>query len=221
MFDLIIYLLFSIIVFNKLKQDNFILKGFSLFITINVMFTIINYYFHINISYYFIIQSIILYYILLCKINSNINNQQINKKFISIIFYKPKTLKQHILSLLGLSYSSSGLIIYDNKQDKYFIYQMRYENKTLQKRELLDHNYLNKYLIINTDIQNRCFNVELETKLLQQKARQPKTLFLRYNCLRSLRYVLNLSDKFYYSGEIFPCIYLLKLKLKGIYERKI
>ena len=93
---------------------------------------------------------------------------------------------------------------------------MRYENKTLQKRELKNKQYLDKYLLIKTDIKSSQLNNQIENILLQQKARQKKTLYLRFNCLRSLRFILNKSNTFNYNGEIFPSIYLLKLKLKGV-----
>ena len=93
---------------------------------------------------------------------------------------------------------------------------MRYESKILQKRILQDKNYLKKYLIVKTDIKIENFTEDIENTILQQKARQRKTLYLRFNCLRSLRFILNKSKKFKYSGEILPCFYLLKLRIKKI-----
>ncbi len=116
--------------------------------------------------------------------------------------------------MFGLSYSSAGILVF--KDGKYYIYQMRYENKTLQKRELKNKQYLDKYLLIKTDIKSSQLNNQIENILLQQKARQKKTFYLRFNCLRSLRFILNKSDKFKYKGEILPCFYLLRLKIKKI-----
>ena len=212
--DLTIYFLFSILVFNSLRQEQYILKSFALFIIINIVFTFINYFLIIENYLYYSIQTIVLYYLFLCKITSNIKKDNINKKNVFIIFYKPKTLKQTLLSIFGLSYSSAGILVF--KDGKYYIYQMRYENKTLQKRELTNKQYLEKYLIIKTDIKSSELTDDLENTLLQQKARQKNTLYLRFNCLRSLRFILNKSNTFYYNGEIFPSIYLLRLKLKGI-----
>lgn len=93
---------------------------------------------------------------------------------------------------------------------------MRYENKVLQKRILQDKNYLKKYLIVKTDLNITDFTKDIENIILQQKARQRKTLYLRFNCLRSLRFILNKSDKFKYKGEILLCFYLLRLKIKKI-----
>lgn len=216
MIDIFIYLFYAIIIFKTLKQDNFILKSFSFFIIINIIFTLLNYYFNVENSYYFLIQSIFLYYFLFCKLYSNIETTKLNTGYVSIIFYKPKTLKQYLLSSFGLSYSSAGLVSYNKKDKTYYIYQMRYEHNNLQKLELKNKDYLNKYIIINTDIKISTLNNNFETILLNQKARQFKTLYLRFNCLRSLESVLKLSNKFKYQGEIFPCIYLLKLKLKKI-----
>ena len=212
--DLIVYLLFAIIVFNSLRQEQYILKSFSLFVIINIILTFINVFFSVNNGFYYSSQTIILYYLFLCKITSNVKQDCINKKKVFIIFYKPKTLKQILLSMFGLSYSSAGILVF--KDGKYYIYQMRYENKTLQKRELKNKQYLEKYLIIKTDIKSSELNNQIENILLQQKARQKKTFYLRFNCLRSLRFILNKSNTFNYNGEIFPSIYLLKLKLKGV-----
>lgn len=212
--DLIVYLLFAIIVFNSLRQEQYILKSFALFVIINIILTFINIFFSVNNGFYYSMQTIILYYLFLCKITSNVKQDYINKKNVFIIFYKPKTLKQILLSMFGLSYSSAGILVF--KDGKYYIYQMRYENKTLQKRELKNKQYLDKYLLIKTDIKSSQFNNQIENILLQQKARQKKTFYLRINCLRSLRFILNKSNTFNYNGEIFPSIYLLKLKLKGV-----
>lgn len=216
MIDLIIYYIFFIIAFNSFSQENYILKAFSLFLIINQTFTFLNYIYDVNVGLYFICQSIVLYYIMFAKIFSKIENAKLNKKNIYLIFYKPKTLKQNLLCLLGLSYASCGLLMYNNKEKKYLIYQMRYESKILQKRILQDKNYLKKYLIVKTDIKIEDFTKDIENTILQQKARQRKTLYLRFNCLRSLRFILNKSKKFKYSGEILPCLYLLKLKIKKI-----
>ena len=196
MIDLVIYYIFFIIAFNSFSHDNYILKAFCLFLIIKQTFIFLNYIYDVNFGLYFICQNIVLYYIMFVKIFSKIENARLNKKNIYLIFYKPKTLKQNLLCLLGLSYVSCGLLIYGKKEKKYFIYQMRYENKVLQKRILQDKN--------------------IENIILQQKARQRKTLYLRFNCLRSLRFILNKSDKFKYKGEILPCFYLLRLKIKKI-----
>lgn len=212
--DLTIYFLFSILIFNSLRQEQYILKSFALFIIINIIFTFINYFLIIENYLYYSIQTIVLYYLFLCKITSNIKKDNINKKNVFIIFYKSKTLKQTLLSMFGLSYSSAGVLVF--KDGDYWIYQMRYENKTLQKRKLTNKQYLDKYLLIKTDIKSSELTDDLENILLQQKARQKKTFYLRFNCLRSLRFILNKSNKYNYNGEIFPSIYLLKLKIKGV-----
>lgn len=48
--------------------------------------------------------------------------------------------------------------------------------------------------------------------LLEQKARQLKTFYLRYNCLRSHRHILNKLPGYEYSGEIFPSRYRRRIK---------
>ena len=216
MIDLIIYYIFFIVAFNSFSQEKYLLKAFCLFLIVNLTFTFFNYIFDVNIGFYYICQSVILYYIMIIKLISKIKDDKLNKKNIFLIFYKPKTLKQNILCLFGLSYASCGLLMYNDKEKKYFIYQMRYENKVLQKRILQDKNYLKKYLIVKTDLKIEDFTKDIENTILQQKARQRKTLYLRFNCLRSLRFILNKSDKFKYKGEILPCFYLLKLKIKKI-----
>lgn len=116
MIDLVIYYIFFIIAFNSFSQDNYILKAFCLFLIIKQTFIFLNYIYDVNFGLYFICQNIVLYYIMFVKIFSKIENARLNKKNIYLIFYKPKTLKQNLLCLLGLSYVSCGLLIYGKKE---------------------------------------------------------------------------------------------------------
>jgi len=213
MIETIIYLIFFTYLYRNLKD--YFIKGIVFFFIINSLFTICNYIFNIELSLYYIIQSIVLIYILLCKLYSNIEDDKLNKSNVFLIFYKPAKAKQFLLSIIGLSYSSSGLLIWNKKDKCFYIYQMRYEFNTLQKIKLKDIDYLKKYLIIKTDIKIKDLSVNFENELLKQKARQSRTAYLRFNCLRSLRSVLDLSRNFRYNGEILPCIYLLILKIKN------
>ena len=219
MFNFIIENLYYIILlyilidnYLKLEYKHLILSAVNIFFIIDIFFSFLNYIFNINYSIYYIIQSLFLFYFLFCKLFSYIKSDEINNNNVLIIFYKPKKIKQFILSIFGLSYSSAGLIINKN------IYQMRYEAKTLQKIPFTDKtlNYLKeKYLIIDTGFNFKNLNGDWEKNLLSQHARQKRTFYFRFNCLRSLRYVLNQIKGYEYKSEyIFPCIYLLILKIK-------
>lgn len=206
-----------IITYINCNQDKFILKGISLFFIIDYIVGIINIYFNVNyFTLFFILQSIGLSYVLFCKIFSNIHTDKINKNYVNLIFYKPKTLRQQLFSLFGLSYYSCGIIIKD------YLYQMRFENSLMQKREYTKEYIYSKYLVIKTDIKVNDLNKKYpnwEEELLKQKARQAKTLYLRFNCLRSLKEILKLSNKYKYNGTILPSLYLLTLKIKEYFNK--
>lgn len=160
---------------------------------------------------------ILLIYIFIVKIIRLKSDSTLDTKHINLIFYKNKTIRQWLLSLFGVNVSSAGLLVYFNKH--WYIYQMRWENKTIQKRLLKNKEYLQKYIILNTDIKNGEL-IKNEKLILQEKARQLKTLYLRCNCLRSFRKILNTSKLYKYQHEILPCIYLLKIIIKRKWNQK-
>ena len=208
----ILLIIFNLISF--LKEKNFINKGIYfvaiLILIDSILRTCFNTYLIFKIIGWFLIYSAI------CKCYSyieGVNVNDIDKEYIYLIFYKPQKISQFLLTMPGLTYSSGGILI--KKRNQIFLYQMRYESSSLQKRILYNKDYLNKYLIIKTDLKTNCLTKQLEDSLLLQQARQAKTLFLRFNCLRCFKELLNKSNIFKYKGEILPCLYLLRLKLTG------
>lgn len=185
------------------------IKSLGFILLVDIIYTTLTYVFSFN------LMSVILFniFIVICvlsKYKNNIQGQELDKTKINIIFYKPKKLKQFLISIFGINVSSSGLVIFNNG---WYIYQFRRNKKTLQKiepKENTEEYIKEKYIIINTDINNS------EYIYKEEKARQLGTLFLRFNCLRVFKNTLNKSKLFKYQGEIFPSIYLLKLKLRGI-----
>ncbi len=207
----ILYILFGIYNFFIKDAGIELLRTQIFIIFFCSFFSIFNYFFNIYAdSLFFQIQTILLVYIMLTKLILNIKSDKINKKNVCIVFYRPKTFKQYLLSIFGLNVASSGLLI-GNK-----LYQMRYENTTLQERDYTNKYIYSKYLVINTKFPISQLKGEWESELLKQKARQPKTFWLRFNCLRSLKAVLNQIPNYRYIGEILPSIYLFRLKIKGI-----
>lgn len=215
--------LIAIMVSNYILLDTkfFLLRALNVFFTIDLFFCFMNNVFSVNYSQYYFIQSFFLFFFFFSKCFSRIKSDEVDDENVSIIFYKPKKIKQFLLSMFGLSYSSAGLVINRN------IYQMRYEEKTLQKvpfKKDTEKYLKEKYLIINTGFKWKDLKGDWEGNLLSQSARQRRTLYLRFNCLRSLRFVLNQIPNYEYKHEyIFPCIYLYILKIKKvlkIYDRK-
>lgn len=135
----------------------------------------------------------------------DIKSDEIDKKYVCLVFYKPKNIKQYATSLFGYSVSSFGMIIGED------LYQLKRNRQTIQKCRYTKKYIYNNYLILNTKypiikISKRDIDV-----LLQQTARQSKTLFFRINCLRSFRHILNKIKGYEYKGEIFPSIYLKRI----------
>lgn len=142
-------------------------------------------------------------------------SDRLHKENVYIVFYKPRrNIFKFIKNLFNGCLFSSGLIIGDK------LYQMRKENNTLQERNYTIKYIYDKYLVINTGFKTCDLKKNWRKKLLQQKARQLKTLYLRKNCLRSLRFVLNQINNFKYNGEVLPIIYLYKLLKFNNNERK-
>lgn len=196
-----------------LETKYFKTRALLVFLIVDYTFTILNYFFDVDMGVYYIIQSAFLLFFLFCKCFSSIKSDDLNNKNVCLIFYKPKKLKQFLLSVFGLSYSSAGLVIGGR------IYQMRYEAGALQEIPFKDgtEEYLReKYLIIDTGFKSCDLRGDWRGELLSQRARQARTLYLRFNCLRSLRFVLNQIPRFKYYGEVFPCLYLLRLKVVKI-----
>lgn len=138
-----------------------------------------------------------------------IKSDNLNKDNVCLVFYRPKhNLYKFVKNLFNGCLFSSGLIIGDK------LYQMRKEAKTLQRRDYTKEYITNKYLIIDTNFKIKNLQNNWEQSILSQKARQLKTLFLRKNCLRSLKTVLNQIKNFEYKGELLPIFYLLKIKDK-------
>lgn len=203
-----------IIIFYITDQKRFLLKNLALFFIIDIIISFLNLQFDIKITNKIYIYELILtLYCFFCKIISNRKNDTIDERNVYLIFYKSKTLKQCLLSLFGLSYCSAGLII------KNHIYQMRYGFDTLQKLPLRKDKIKEKYLIVKTDIKYKDLKGNWEEQLLQQKARQIGTLFFRFNCLKSLQSVINLSKNYNYICGIFPSIYLIILDCRNFIKK--
>lgn len=203
----IIYALANIFEWEISKKLYF--KSLAFLLTLDTVLTVINYTFNINSNLVILIENIFMYYFFFVRIISNIKSDKINKQNVCLIFYYPRHLKQFVLAMPGINVASAGLILGDD------LFQLRKEFNTIQKLTYTEDYIYSKYLVINTGFPISELKGDWESELLKQKARQPKTLWLRLNCLRSLRFVLNQIENFKYKGEILPCIYLLRLKLTG------
>lgn len=193
-----------------LDTKYFILKALNVLFIIDLFFCLLNDIYEVDYSTYYTIQSLFLLFFLYCKCFSYMKSDEINDDNVCIIFYKPKKIKQFLLSIFGLSYSSAGLVI--NRH----IYQMRYEAETLQEipfKEGTEEYLREKYLIVDTGFKYKDLKGNWKENLLSQPARQKATWNLRFNCLRSLRFVLNQIPGYKYHGEIFPCLYLFRMKV--------
>lgn len=136
-----------ILSYNEIDVKYFKTRAGIIFILIDYIFSILNYLFDVDMGVYYTIQSAFLLFFLFCKCFSSIKSDELNSENVCLIFYKPKKLKQFLLSVFGLSYSSAGLVIGGR------IYQMRYEAGALQEIPFKDgtEEYLReKYLIIDT-----------------------------------------------------------------------
>jgi len=185
---------------SKTKEKTVLLSLFiyNIYVAITALFTI-------EASVITIISELFLLVSFVClQINKkyNYSNDIFYKEYVSLLFYKPKSFKQYLLSLFGYPVSSFGMYINDK------FYHLSWKSKTVVATE--DFINTDDYIIVRT--KTRCDKVSfLIPELLKQKARQPKTLYLRLNCLRCFKEILGLlEDKWHYKGEVLPSIYLRK-----------
>lgn len=135
-----------------------------------------------------------------------IKSDDIDKSHVCLVFYKPKYIWQYISSLFGYSVSSFGMIIGDD------LYQLRKNKQTIQRCKYTKKHIEDNYLILNTKYTILKISKKDIDILLEQTARQPKTLFIRINCLRSFKHVLNKIKGYEYNGEVLPSIYLKRIR---------
>ena len=221
---LFIFIIFIIILFLIIFVSTYIYfvrlidKKYFIFksvLCLIILVYIVNFFLILfNLKTIMIIINCIFLLLFIFKILSNVKSDKVNDDNVILIFYKPIKIKELFLSLPGLCYASAGLVINKN------IYQLKRDKDTLQKIPFRDTTleYLReKYLIIDTGFKYKNLQPGWEENLLSQHAKQKKTLYFRFNCLRSLRYVLESIPNYKYKGEILPCIYLVRV----IYISKI
>lgn len=134
----------------------------------------------------------------------NYNSGKINKKNICLLFKKPVKLSEYIHSFFGAPCSSFSMLAGA-------LYTSRYKCSTIQKEKYTDYYVYKNYIVIDTGVPVSSIDERYFEDVLKQKSRQPKTLFLRYNCLRSFRFILNQLKGYEYRGELFPCLYLRRI----------
>lgn len=219
MFIILFYFVGFFMLYNHITKESFLERGLCIFFILFSLCLFLNIIFEVENLKILNIELVFILYFIMCKTSSHLVGDKVNNKYVCIIFYKPRTFKQFLLFMIGLSYSSAGLIINQRNEDGSVsrkIYQMRYEKDTLQEKDYDTKWLYKKYLVIKTDIEISKLPKNWKEELLSQKARQTRTFFLRFNCLRSLKNILNLSKIYAYHGEIFPAIYLLRLKFMRI-----
>lgn len=169
-------------------------------------------FFGVNYPYFLVYsENIIFLMMIVYQANKNyiLESDAISKSTVCLIFYKPQTFKQYINAIFGLSFASVGVIIGNKK------YNLEYGKSTIQEHKVYRNIVKKHYLVVDTGVPISKVS-DVIPELLQQKARQPQTLYLRYNCLRSLKPVLNkLGRKWEYKGDVFPSIYLKRVLNDG------
>ena len=109
----------------------------------------------------------------------------------------------------GINVASAGLVMGK------FALKLEKDFDTLQKSTYTEDYIYSKYLVIDTGFPISELKGDWESELLKQKARQPRTLWFRLNCLNTLEFVINQIPDYKFKYETLPSIYLLKLKLTG------
>lgn len=187
---------------NKGKSVFAVLTWYYIFLYLsqNALEGVVDKYHSIELSALALISAFV-YYKNYSKASDKINPNNVN-----LLFYKKqKTFKQTSLGLVAEPVASFGAIIGG-------LYQFRYGEDTIQCLRYDEDDIQSKYIVIDTGFPiTNVTSEDIET-LLNQKARQRKTLWLRFNCLRSFRHILNKIDGYAYEGEVFPSIYLRRIK---------
>lgn len=122
---------------------------------------------------------------------------------VCILFYKPKTFFQYLTTLFGCHVASVAM--YSGGR----LYSLKRGKETVQELNVTTRYILQNYLVVNTNVKSLSAT-DIDT-ILAQRARQPKTLYLRYNCLRVFKDVLDKRFGVWrYRGEVLPSIYLMR-----------
>jgi hypothetical protein len=211
-YDLIGWIIYGILnIFEYKIVKTLYFKSFAFLLMLDTFLTIQNYIFNINSTNVIFIENIFICFFTFCRIISNIQSDKINKKNVCIVFYQNlKNIQQYTISMFGLNVASAGLILGDD------LFQLRKEFNTIQKLTYTEDYIYSKYIVIDTGFPISELKGDWECELLKQKARQPRTLWFRLNCLNTLEFVINQIPDYKFKYETLPSIYLLKLKIKGI-----
>ena len=136
--------------------------------------------------------------------NYNIESDKINRKNVCHLFRKPRTFIQFLTSLFGAPTCSFGSLIGD-------LFQLRRGYKTIQRIKCKDSYIEENYYVKDTGYPISKISQEDINILLEQRARQPNTLWLRLNCLRSFRHILNQIPGYECNKQILPSMFLRRL----------
>lgn len=227
-YDYLLIIASYIYIFKYIKGYHYF-KSLLMILLIDIILTNINYWFNINISGKIYFEVFLVFWIGICRFWSNLKTEELlDKDYFYTGFYKSKEFQQHLKTVWGLNYSSSCGFAYDKHLKNWCMY--RQEKKfdimqkvpfTLEPRNTLEYVKEN-YIIKKTDIKLSYLNKVFpnwEQDLLSQKARQPATLMMRRNCIRSFRNILKYSEIWSYHWYDLAAtrFYLLRLRIfKGI-----
>lgn len=134
------------------------------------------------------IESLSLIYLLVYQLSKiyNIKSDKLSKKNVCILFYKSDNrfkIIDFIFGLFGVNSSSVAVCVGE------YVYQLKHNKSTLQKISINNID-ISKYIIIDTCVLISKIKID-DSKLLQEKARKPISLWLRLNCVRCVKPLLN------------------------------
>ena len=133
-------------------------------------------------------------------------SSDVNSKNVCLGFYKVKSFSQIFKSSGAYPVCSMCLFI-NNK-----MYRYQRAGKTLQERDYTKEYVEKSYIVIDTGFKSKKLKGDWRTELLKEKARDYDRLWLRFRCVKSLKYVLKqLPKKWRYEfTDLLSSIYLIK-----------
>lgn len=148
--------------------------------------------------------------------NYDIKSDKINANNVYLVFYKPKGFIQFLTSLFGLPVSSAGTIVGD------FMYLLKRGKPMICKLNLDEKYIYEKFIVVDTGVKITENHIKACNLLRKQQARQIYSLFLRCNCVRSLKPLLDTLPEFwqYRIMDWLPSIYLMRREKQFSFIKK-
>jgi hypothetical protein len=164
----------------------------------------------IGIEYKYIIILVFVWFMALQRYKTyDIKSDEYNPENIMLVFYKPHTARDYIISLFGMETGTMSMIC-DGKWAKF-----RWGYSYLKICELKKRRLNKNYIVIDTGVKVTEDIKHAFYSLKGAPARTAESLYFRFNCVRIFKPVFRLMGRKwqYHFLDCLPSVYLMRRKL--------